>query len=136
MNQLGKQLGFESGLFTRNRIGTARAPGMTTCESRQRQITARCRAMRLQGLQGIGRTSRLKSAGRTQPGTQQQAVTLDHADQHAPDHDAPSIKARPCDRAVARANSCCNSSRTAILSAADVALIICLESIAARKRTT
>jgi hypothetical protein len=67
--------------LVRDRIMPALAPRMATRDAAGRQRTTTQRAMALQRDQCIGGARRLEPAGRSQPGTQHQAIRLHHADQ-------------------------------------------------------
>eukprot|EP01041_Mallomonas_annulata_P028072 gene28071-49860_t len=107
-----------------------RTPRVAAGQTGQREIRARCRAMRLQRLQRIGGTGWLKTAGRPKPRAQEQTVGLNQPHQCGLHHGlatTPEVRAR--------ANSCCNSLRTAALRASDVALGNWARSNPERKRT-
>jgi len=107
-------------------------PGMTANQTAQGEITAGRRAMLLQGLDGVKRASGLKTTGRPQAWTEQQAVGLDQTDQHL---SGPLKNTAQHDwRAVEnKARSCC---LTASLSAKDDPEENCLAAKPWRKRTT
>lgn len=125
-------------IFLWHRIQAALAPRMAATQALEGEVAAFGCAMRFQRLNGVHRTSRFKPTGGTQPGAEQQTVSLDHADEqllHGASH-AADDGMKTGRHAAARAKRCCSSARTAALSLSDVALMNSARSKPDRKRTT
>lgn len=101
------------------------APGMATAKPLQGEVAAPDRAMFFQGLQGVDRTGGFKATGRPEPRAEHQPVEANQGDQHG----FHGLRDKPV-------NNCCNSARTAALSAKEAALGNWRTENALRKRTT
>lgn len=131
-----------------NRIEAPVTPGMATQHAARRQIGAGARTVRLERSQGIGRTGRLETALRADPGAEQQSVAAHQRDQHAARQVTNEARKRrhgtqraccatgPTGPVRHRASKASISRRAALRRAAEAALANSARAKGARSRTT
>lgn len=104
---------------------SAKTPRVTTPQTFECQISARCCTVSGQSLQSVDRTGGFKTARRSQPRAQQKTICLNAADQKGLHHVTAIFS-----------NNCVSSALTACLSASEEALTKCLRSNPVLSRTT
>ncbi len=123
-----------------HRITAAGAPGMAAQQASGAQVGACACTMGFKRGQRIGRTGRLETTHRTQPGAEHQPIELDHPDQRPLDGGAGgawcSLTVHRGLRAIAAAINIASSSLAALASRSEAALMNSLRSNGVRSRTT